>query len=51
MFSTKVGTFPHPACSGEDSSLPETPKQEFLSPENSRLRFEVSNSKVKQKIQ
>lgn len=43
MFSTKVGTLPHPHCSADDSSLPETPRQEFLSPENPRLRFEVSN--------
>jgi hypothetical protein len=47
MFYTKVGTSAYPACGVEDSSLPETPRQEFLSPENSRLQFEVSNNKMK----
>ncbi|XP_021941113.1 phospholipase DDHD1-like isoform X2 [Zootermopsis nevadensis] len=39
----QVGTLPHPHCSADDSSLPETPRQEFLSPENPRLRFEIDN--------
>ena len=44
MFSTQVGTFPHSTQSGGDSSLPGTPKQELLSPNNSCLQFQVSNS-------
>jgi len=44
MFSTQVGTFSRFTQSGGDSSLPGTPKQELLSPNNSCLQFQVSNS-------
>jgi hypothetical protein len=49
IFSPKVGTFSHTAWSGEDSALPETPRHEFISSNNSCLQFQVSNSKMKRK--
>jgi hypothetical protein len=51
LFSAKVGTFSHTAWNGDDSALPETPRHEFLSSNNTCLQFQVSNSKTKQKIQ
>jgi hypothetical protein len=43
MFSTQVGNVSHSNQSGGDSSLPGTPKQELLSPNNSCLQFQVSS--------
>ncbi|XP_069684791.1 phospholipase DDHD1-like isoform X2 [Periplaneta americana] len=39
----QAGTTSRSTVSGEDSSLPETPRQEYLSPENSCLRFQIDN--------
>ena len=41
--SWQVGTSSRSTCSGEDLSLPGTPRQEFLSSENSCLRFQIDN--------
>lgn len=41
--SWQVGTFSRSTQSGGDSSLPGTPKQELLSPNNSCLQFQIDN--------